>query len=149
VKLRFAPPVAIGAMVLLAGCSSTSTPVASTSPSPVASPAPSSAAAASGFGDTAVNPDRPGFICAFLVNQAYFTVAGPDAAKAKAYCSTNEAAGFYPVVGTALPAGSYLPLTASTGCWIALGSDTIRVYAASPGVSTTRGWEVCKSSGVK
>jgi hypothetical protein len=134
VKLRFALPVVTGAMILLAGCTSTSTPVASSSPSPAASagasPAPSSATITGGFGDTASNPDYQNYICAENYgNYSYIIVAGPDAAKGKAYCASMEVTGTR--AAGPFPAGSYKQLTASNGCWLALGSDTVRVVTAA------------------
>ena len=101
------------------------------SPSPAAaSPAPSAATTTGGFGDTASNPDYQNYICAENYgNYSYLIVAGPDAAKGKAYCASWEVNGTR--AAGPFPAGSYKQLTASNGCWLALGSDTVRVVTAA------------------
>ena len=120
------------------------------SPSPAArSPAPSSATTTGGFGDTAANPDHPNYICAeyFPDTYTYLSVAGPDAAKGKAYCSSLEVTGTK-AMGS-LPVGTYKTLTASNGCWLALGSDTVRVYTPVSGSLEAYTLALCTRLGVK
>jgi hypothetical protein len=145
--------VAVGAVIALAGCTSTSTPVATTTPTPIPSSSPS-ATTVGGLGDTASNPDQPTYICADAsqgstgVIAAYLTIAGPDVNKAETYCNYLNGYSSWSNV-LEIPANDRAALTASNGCWLALGQDTVRVYTALPNGTDANTLQLCSAIGVQ
>jgi hypothetical protein len=144
---KFASRLLFGftALTLLGACASSST-VAAVTPTPLPTPTPSAIPSPSptllpgevrGFGDTATNPDST-YICAASASVngqivAYLTIAGTDTAAGQSACTALEQGGAWVAVST-LPAGSYLALDATNGCFDTIGPITSRIYTATAGL---------------